>query len=71
MGVTDGWRRRHTHTHTTGTPPACLVVNGGFETGNLPPWTNTGDTSFTGVDGEPALGNLRIILRSADLRRFY
>ena len=28
----------------------CLVVNGDFETGELPPWTNTGDTSFTGVD---------------------
>jgi hypothetical protein len=28
----------------------CLVVNGDFETGELPPWTNTGDTSFTAVD---------------------
>jgi N-acetylneuraminic acid mutarotase len=34
----------------TGTPPACLVVNGGFETGDLPPWTDTGDTSFTAVN---------------------
>ncbi len=34
----------------TGTPPACIVVNGDFETGSLPPWTNTGDTSFTSVD---------------------
>jgi hypothetical protein len=32
----------------TATPP-CIVVNGDFETGNLPPWTNTGDTSFSGV----------------------
>ena len=40
----------------TATPPACLVVNGGFETGSLPPWTNTGDTSFTGVDGNPHSG---------------
>jgi len=38
----------------TGTPPTCLVVNGGFETGSLPPWTDTGDTSFTGV-GSPAI----------------
>ncbi len=37
----------------TGTP-ACIVVNGGFETGSLPPWTDTGDTSFTGV-GSPAI----------------
>jgi hypothetical protein len=26
-----------------------LVANPGFETGSLPPWTNTGDTSFSGV----------------------
>ena len=38
----------------TGTPPACIDVNGGFETGSLPPWTDTGDTSFTGV-GSPAV----------------
>jgi N-acetylneuraminic acid mutarotase len=37
----------------TGTP-GCIVVNGGFETGSLPPWTDTGDTSFTGV-GPPAI----------------
>ena len=37
----------------TGTP-ACIVVNGGFETGSLPPWLDTGDTSFTGV-GAPAI----------------
>jgi hypothetical protein len=34
----------------TSTPPACTVVNGDFETGSLPPWINTGDTTFTGVD---------------------
>ena len=28
----------------------CLVVNGDFETGSLPPWVNTGDTSFTSVN---------------------
>ena len=28
----------------------CIVVNGGFETGSLSPWIDTGDTSFTGVD---------------------
>ena len=38
----------------TGTPPACIVVNGDFETGSLLPWTDTGDTSFTGV-GPPAI----------------
>src|SRR5438034_9606337 len=44
----------------TATVPACLVVNGGFETGSLPPWTNTGDTSFTGVDGNPHSGNFAL-----------
>jgi hypothetical protein len=34
-----------------------LVQNPGFESGSLPPWTNTGDTSFTGVDGNPHTGN--------------
>src|SRR6266481_3706898 len=34
----------------TGTPPACVVVNGGFETGSLPPWTDTGDATFTSVN---------------------
>src|SRR5947208_3666436 len=33
-----------------GTRGGCIVVNGDFETGSLPPWVNTGDTSFTGVD---------------------
>src|SRR6476661_7548466 len=39
---------------STPTPPAtaaaCIVVNGGFETGSLPPWINTGDTTFTTVN---------------------
>ena len=26
-----------------------IIVNGGFETGALDPWTDTGDTSFTAV----------------------
>ena len=34
----------------TGTPGGCIVVNGDFETGSLPPWTDTGDTSFTAVN---------------------
>ena len=33
----------------TGTPGGCIVVNGDFETGSLPPWVNTGDTRFTSV----------------------
>src|SRR6266478_3822166 len=33
----------------TGTPGGCIVVNGDFETGSLPPWINSGDTSFTSV----------------------
>ena len=48
-------RRRHTrHALHQQATPACIVVNGGFETGSLPPWTDTGDTSFTGV-GSPAI----------------
>jgi hypothetical protein len=31
-------------------PGSCIVVNGDFETGSLPPWANTGDTSFTSVN---------------------
>ena len=31
-------------------PNGCIVVNGDFETGSLPPWTDTGDTSFTFVN---------------------
>src|SRR6476469_3175069 len=34
----------------TATAAACIVVNGGFETGSLPPWINTGDTTFTTVN---------------------
>src|SRR5438876_3953610 len=49
-----------TPTPTSTATPACLVVNGGFETGSLPPWTNTGDTSFTGVDGNPHSGNFAL-----------
>ena len=37
----------------------CLVVNGDFETGELLPWTNTGDTSATGVDSNnPKVRNI-------------
>ena len=36
----------------TPTVPPCIVVNGGFETGSFPPWTISGDTSFTGVNGD-------------------
>jgi subtilisin family serine protease len=44
----------------TGTP-ACLVVNGDFETGSLPPWTDTGDTSFTNVNNvNPHSGNFSL-----------
>jgi hypothetical protein len=34
----------------TATVNPCIVVNGDFETGSFPPWTNTGDTSFTAVN---------------------
>lgn len=34
-----------------------IVQNPGFETGSLPPWTNTGDTSFTGVTTVPHSGS--------------
>ena len=44
---------------TTGTG-ACVDVNGDFETGDLPPWTDTGDTSFTGVDGNPHSGTFAL-----------
>jgi hypothetical protein len=39
-----------TATPTPSGTPACIVVNGGFETGSLAPWINTGDTSFTSVN---------------------
>src|SRR5262249_30422683 len=26
-----------------------IIINGGWETGDFPPWTDTGDTSFTSV----------------------
>ena len=48
MGITTGGGGGTPTPTPTGTP-GCLVVNGGFETGSLPPWVNTGDTSFTGV----------------------
>ena len=33
-----------------------LVANCGFETGNFSGWTQTGNTGFTGVDGNPHSG---------------
>jgi hypothetical protein len=36
----------------TATANPCIVDNGDFETGDLPPWINTGDTSFTGVGSD-------------------
>jgi len=40
-------------TMSAGSANAELIVNGGFETGNLAGWTNTGNTGFTGVTGAP------------------
>src|SRR6266513_6171216 len=46
---------------------ACIVVNGDFETGTLPPWTDTGDTSFTGVDGNnPHSGSFELFAGPSD-----
>jgi hypothetical protein len=36
---------------------ANLIVNGGFETGAFDFWTQTGNTSFTFVNGDPNSGN--------------
>jgi len=35
---------------------ANLVANPGFETGDFAGWTQSGDTSFSGVDGNPQSG---------------
>jgi len=38
-----------------------IIVNGGFESGSLPPWVNTGDTSFTSVStGNPHFGSFSL-----------
>ena len=72
MGITTGGGGGTPTPTPTGTP-ACLVVNGGFETGSLPPWTNTGDTSFTGVGsgGIQHSGTFALFTGPVDQRRFY
>jgi N-acetylneuraminic acid mutarotase len=53
-------------TPTPTPPPTCIVVNGDFETGDLTGWTNTGDTSATGVDGNPHSGSFALFAGPVD-----
>ena len=45
---------------------ANIVTNPGFETGDFTGWTQGGDTSFTGVDGNPHSGNFAAFFGPVD-----
>jgi hypothetical protein len=38
-----------------------VVVNCGFETGNFPPWVQSGDTSFTSIERLPHTGDFALV----------